>query len=129
MIKQEIFDTVATHLFTQGKRAFDETEGLCAYLTSNGNKCAVGCLIPKEAYRESMEGNDVYALRAYLWERDIVIPAITSDNMDLLCSLQAVHDRVQNWETTEAMQTALEDVAIEFELSDTVLVGKTLPNR
>lgn len=44
MNKQEIFDKVALHLLTQGRQATDGT--FCQYLTSDGLKCAVGCLIP-----------------------------------------------------------------------------------
>lgn len=42
--KQKIFDKVVKHLFKQGKKAHNGQ--VCLYLTDDGLKCAVGCLIP-----------------------------------------------------------------------------------
>lgn len=63
MTNQEIFDTVAVHLLTQNKRATKANcSTTCQYRTSEGLKCAVGCLIPDEKYTPEMEPYGVYTL-------------------------------------------------------------------
>ena len=39
--------------------------GQCAYRSEDGDKCAVGCLIPDSDYREAFEGTTVLGLRSY----------------------------------------------------------------
>lgn len=56
MTPQEIFETAAQHLLGQNQRAVDPGTVNCAYRTSNGLQCAVGCLIPDELYDRRMEG-------------------------------------------------------------------------
>jgi hypothetical protein len=52
--KHEIFAHVVAHLKSQGKKA---KEGeMCKYRTSDGLKCAVGCLIDDDRYSQDMEG-------------------------------------------------------------------------
>jgi hypothetical protein len=66
---QETFDTVVKHLFTQRKAAkheYSDGDSVCSYRTHDGLKCAVGCLIPDEMYREMYEGNTA----SYLFDRD-----------------------------------------------------------
>lgn len=52
--KQETFNIVAKHLLTQNERA--QNYSSCCYLTADGKKCAVGCLIPAGEYSPSFEG-------------------------------------------------------------------------
>ncbi len=107
---QEVFDMVARHLIGQGKRSMGVVPGMggrtCAYRGENGTKCAVGCLIPDEAYdpsienrgivfwgvlralgvdvhpQESREGTQVYHARC--------LEALPT--LNLLMKLQATHD-------------------------------------
>lgn len=44
MNRQEIFDRVSKHLLTQMRHARDDRG--CRYITSSGDRCAIGCLIP-----------------------------------------------------------------------------------
>lgn len=84
MDKQQIFDTVATHLLKQGEAA--TSHGRCRYRTESGLMCAVGCLIPDEKYTPKIEGRAV---------RDIphMLPFYTTfDDLTLLGQLQAAHD-------------------------------------
>lgn len=53
--EQEVFDKVTHHLLSQQVKAAD-SDGACLYRTPEGRKCAIGCLIPDEEYREHMEG-------------------------------------------------------------------------
>jgi len=53
---QEIFDKIVTHLRTQNEKSVDDGGYSCVYLSPNGLKCAVGCLISKDAYDAKIEG-------------------------------------------------------------------------
>jgi hypothetical protein len=46
MIKQQIYNKVRDHLLAQKKRAQFPNGGTCAYITPDGLRCAIGCLIP-----------------------------------------------------------------------------------
>lgn len=106
MTPQEIFDTVATHLFAQGKRALSiKDTNNCAYRAPAGSKCAVGCLIPDDVYTLNMEGVHVSAL-FYRWP---ALPEWMSQNRRLLSFLQQVHDDPDNWITTATMRKALKN--------------------
>lgn len=50
MNAQEIFDKVVNHLRKQGHRSLSE-DGRCLYRGSNGDKCAIGCIISDEDYQ------------------------------------------------------------------------------
>jgi hypothetical protein len=122
MTPQEIFDRVATHLFTQGKQAVDGVNGpgggYCQYRASDGSRCAVGALLPDALYNEDMEGQNVGGLyqaypevRAYFGEA----------NYGLLISLQGVHDHPDNWETEDYLKTRLARVAEHHDLDSSIL--------
>lgn len=94
MTNQEIFDKVATHLLKQKRRALRSIKEFgfsdaCAYKTSKGLKCAVGCLIPKDKYNPKFEGWGV--------GDDKIINALNSwgiskNSAELLEDLQSIHD-------------------------------------
>ena len=79
---QQIFDHVGEHLLTQRKKSRD-TEG-CLYRTSDGLKCAAGCLIADDEYVAKIEGLD--------WYGTIDILNITSQHASLISRLQDIHD-------------------------------------
>lgn len=83
---QQIFDTVATHLLKQGKRATN-LHGTCVYRGEGGTKCAVGCLIADEEYNPKMEGCSV----SVLW-REGWLPERLKEHFHLLVDLQGTHD-------------------------------------
>jgi len=123
MTPQEIFDTVAKHLFTQGCRSIevdDDGDELCLYRGPKGRMCAIGVLIPDELYQESMEhqsSNNLLETPRY------GLPAWMTDNKQLLGSLQQVHDSPLKWEDSLAMRAALLGVARLYKLSPAVLDG------
>lgn len=103
MTKQDIFNRVCAHLFTQGVASYGEfirystiesdayEQTGCIYRGPNGTSCAVGCLIPDAQYKKEFEGKTAN------W----VIDQITSDldhtpawgaYPDLLHQLQGAHD-------------------------------------
>ena len=99
MNKQEIFDTIATHLLTQNEKSLDNT-GKCAYKSQLGLSCAVGCLL-KDKDTSSYEGAGVDDLRYRLIDRneknlyqDLLSVGVpdTDEAFNLLADLQDVHD-------------------------------------
>jgi hypothetical protein len=114
MTAQELFDKVATHLLTQGKK--------CAFIDSCryrhlGLSCAAGCLLNNEQYENVIEGlgiNDSHNESVF---REIV----GDDNFFLLRQLQCIHDNIseKHW------KDRLADLAIQYGLKmPTVEVSK-----
>lgn len=114
MKAQEIFDTVATHLFRQGHQAIDN--GSCFYRAPNGDMCAVGVLIPDSYYNKDLEMLPVTAISSRL-------PVWLADHRMLLIKLQRVHDSSWNWQTEERLKSALREVATDNELDDSIVGG------
>lgn len=121
MTPQEIFDTVATHLFAQGKQAV--SDGACVYRAPDGSKCAIGCLIADEFYLSVFEGREVNDL---LLLHSDELPDWFDDNCDLLDRLQSIHDRVENFDSSEQMRFSLRRAAHAYKLSPAVLDGLEL---
>lgn len=86
MTAQEIFNTVYAHLLKQNARA-QRANGMCAYLSPEGNRCAVGCLFTEEEYVPAMEGDDPLGLQHRGLLPDRLVP-----HRLLLEDLQAIHD-------------------------------------
>lgn len=57
---QEIFEKAATHLLKQGVKSTDD--GRCRYRGPDNTMCAVGALIPDNAYDPDFEGISVKSL-------------------------------------------------------------------
>lgn len=116
MTDQEIFDKVVTHLRQQKVRATQWPGSItCYYRTSQGLKCAVGCLIPDELYNPSFEGCSV----GKAWSQrglDVVLRNIGIDDsqVEFLRDLQSIHDTdIANWEDD------LEELAVNYHLKYT----------
>lgn len=111
MNKQEIFDTVARHIFKQGVPGGHINEAgffSCQYRGAGGTSCAVGCLIPDTAYIPNMEGNDAVGL---IERHYTSLPSWMFDHRELLCRLQQVHDYLPAWRTGRKMHGMLYEVA------------------
>lgn len=127
MNKQEVFNFVVTHLFSQGQPSFAPSDyvpintafvitndkHLCMYRGEAGRKCAVGCLIPDDVYKPEMEN---LALRCLLhgttvgeieYGKFADLPQVLHDHQDLLRALQNVHDRLENWRSEGDMRETL----------------------
>ena len=87
---KEIFDRVKTHLLAQDERS-RHSNGVCAYHAFDGLKCAVGCLITEDAYREAFEGR---AVADEPVRRALEASGINTDNntISMLTNLQSIHD-------------------------------------
>jgi hypothetical protein len=113
MEQQEIFETVAVHLFKQGERAFD-ANGQCAYRGKLGMACAVGCLISDADYHaDNMEGLDVFGLA-----ESGQLPSNLVPHIELLNRLQILHDSDRPWLSTEAMRRELNEIGQAFLLNN-----------
>jgi hypothetical protein len=129
MTPQEIFDTVARHLFAQGERAgivvdydpdeFDEGFA-CRYRAPGGTVCAVGKLIPDDTYDPEMEGCGVSLLLDSFGPR---LPSWMLDNYELLDRLQMVHDQKSHWVDDKRMRWELSLAAQAYGLDDSILLG------
>lgn len=131
MTCQEIFDKVATHLFTQGRRAVNPNFTLqCQYRTVTEDKtlsCAIGCLIPDEVYTTAMENNRVSGLIDKFGK---VLPEFfQTTDLEFLTTLQEAHDIEYNWNSTAAMKFILSTIATQRSLSTKVLGGLSFSNR
>ena len=116
----EVFDRVADHLLSQGKRSTDRNG--CLYRTEDGLRCAVGCLISDEYYSELLERHDVHegvvarAVAASLpsWDHDF--DEVHSKSKKMLELLQSLHDSmsIEYWEV--AIETYRDMIFVEEEL-------------
>lgn len=89
---QEIFDIVAVHLLTQGKKSLAGiNNSSCVYRDPNGRKCAIGVLIADEHYSEELE-------RKSVWTNEVVAALEKSGfdteppRLNFLDELQRIHD-------------------------------------
>ena len=120
MNKQEIFDTVVKHLFEQKGPSIS---GIYCKYRHEGRKCAIGCLISDDLYKESMEGESLLSLLPRF-----NFPSFFRKNANLLDQLQNIHDNC--WTTLKSGERAwdypilnerLKFLAREFKLSHNVL--------
>lgn len=94
MTKQEIYDTVCAHLAQQKRRAFEN--GSCRYRTSDGLKCAIGCLIPDDLYDPRMDDPAVNIGVVSLLDLFPLDPIFGDVSELFLASIQNAHDRSGN---------------------------------
>ncbi len=112
MTNQELFDRVATHLLTQGKRSVvrEGCEEECRYRDLDGLKCAIGCLIPDDMYSENLEGKNPGNIEV------IKATGISYDQVSLAKRLQAIHDSYQ----PKYWRTELREIAAAWGISAAV---------
>ena len=98
MNRREIFNRVSAHLLKQNAKAVDEY-GSCCFLTTDGLRCAIGCLIPDG---HTALSDDCGLVDIFEYHPDIVSLWGVSDSgndMMFLCALMYVHDSCapENW--------------------------------
>lgn len=91
MTNQEAFTKSAEHLLQQGVRSLG-ISGKCLYYGPGKVKCAVGALIPQEAYRSEFENMSLQEIANRVEE-------LQGAAIYLLRDLQCIHDTVEpeNW--------------------------------
>ena len=98
MKPQEIVNKVWDHFITMGQpksvNRITSRGPFCVYRDPDGNKCAVGVLIPDFLYEKEMEVGNISGVF-----RDFpnVAKYLGEDNQILLSRLQNVHDWEINW--------------------------------
>ena len=118
MNAQEIFDKVMTHLATQGHRAINRFNN-CVYRSPNGDKCAVGCLIPDDEYTSAFERKSIENIVMIGHVHRPVLNNILAPQLPLLVELQRLHD---NWRgPISKFHYAARQVAKNAGLSDAVI--------
>ena len=92
MNQLQLFNIVKNHLLTQNQKALRFPDRpLCAYISSTGLKCAVGCLISDEHYDLDMEGMCIEDINKEFPDA-LAHLNLTIDNIQLLRDLQSLHD-------------------------------------
>ena len=87
---QQVFDQVAKHLLTQGKRATNGGGSTqCRSRTHDGLMCAAGCLMSEEEYSEGFENISFEALSFD------GIQARRLRHYEMIQELQEIHDSVE----------------------------------
>lgn len=87
-----LIQRVLTHLVKQGKPAKDLESSRCYYRTSEGLKCAVGCLIKDEFYTENLEGKDIKKVSVQNAVNRSLGTLLNDLDLAALSLLQSVHD-------------------------------------
>lgn len=96
---QEIFDIVAKHLLTQGKKSV--SRGFCSYRGNDGTKCAAGALIPDNQYDCKFEQLSWDELVRKEWVEDKFTYQIQM--------LQRIHDDADN-DPTKCLESWKDDL-------------------
>ena len=109
MNNQQAFDKMVTHAFTQKEKALN-LGGHCRYRTEGGNKCFVGALLSDEDYKQTYENRSIAEFKGS-------IKAFDGISDGLLSQAQYIHDASNPSQWFEAF----EQLAVRFELNDTVL--------
>ena len=123
MTRQEIFEKVVAHFAVQ--RAASIEYKACMYRTYDGRKCAVGALIPDDAYTPDCESTSVYVLfRAF---PDMMQAAgLRREDADFLRDLQCAHDNARHDANFLAgLSERMANVAARFALDPSCLTALT----
>lgn len=127
VVKQDIFDKVATHLLKQNKRCEGDVQLVdgsnyhgCLYRGPNSLKCAAGCLIPDEDYKPELEGHSIdedapysliseYFMEKYEYNKEII---------RFIKELQVIHDcsYVEDWKSELKNRAKREGLTFPTEL-------------
>ncbi len=116
MNNQDVFNKVAKHLLTQKRKALNNSQ--CVYLNYNGDKCAIGCLIPSDHQASRIKGGVSTLFAHYPDIYEIIFGKKKNDdlnytnNYDFLVDLQLTHDNneVKIW------KHKLKEIASKFQL-------------
>lgn len=90
--KQETFDLVLDGMRKQGRPSFDGVN--CRYRSDDGCKCAVGLLIPGDAYDPEMEDQFlVHRDYATIRGQILLMDALEGHEISILRPVQMAHDK------------------------------------
>ena len=81
---QEVFNQIANHLISQNTKSSKDGGSFCHYRGSNNTKCAAGCIIADDEYKDCFEGKD--------WSQMVRRGYATPRHEKLIIRLQLIHD-------------------------------------
>lgn len=89
---REVFNQVKNHVLTQNEKCQLVPHGACAYRNKEGLKCAAGCLISDDEYKEDFECKN--------WQALVNNGLVPTAHYELIKHLQDIHDNssVDQWE-------------------------------
>ena len=105
---QEVFDQITQHLLTQATPAQNK-DGSCRYKLEQPERvlrCAAGCLIADDEYREKFEGES--------WDSLVLRGLVPSPHKDLITSLQKMHDTCLVSEWPERLRQLAADYDLQY---------------
>ena len=97
MTNQQILDISSAHLLKQNKRAgirdkrFEPTGVQAQYYAANGDKCAIGCLIPKDKYDRECENTPASVLGVAGLAK-LGVELEDANGLAFVTELQVIHD-------------------------------------
>jgi hypothetical protein len=123
--KQDLFDHVARHLFKQHAKATIVVNDKmpCRYRTSDGFKCAIGCLIDDDNYSEGLERRNVLSIRGAI-EKSIGRQlsgdeySMAGKEINILYRLQRIHDHHEVREWPQLLYTTAEEYGLKFNFTE-----------
>lgn len=117
LVPSEIIRTVYHRLMDGTGRATER--GSCAYRTTDGHACAVGCLLT-DAEAQAIIDDDRNGQGVHVLTNAKLLPRRLEPHYGLLSDLQAVHDRPYHWDGShlnEAGMGRLRHVASNYGVS------------
>lgn len=124
MTRQEIFEKVVAHFAAQRAVAIDDY-GNCRYRTGDGRKCAVGALIPDDAYSPNFENKSAEALFVNYPEM-MRSAGLTPGGPAFLMALQSAHDgAMQGVKVLTSLSKRLAEVAADYKLDPSCFAALT----
>lgn len=113
---QDAFLRTAFYLMQQEERSHTSTG--CQYRAPDGNKCAVGFLIPDEKYHPTMEGRGAVSMTL-----DPALGHYTSAERLLLEEIQTIHDcySKRDLEFRMVALSDFEDIATSHKMSSAAI--------
>lgn len=117
MSMQSVFDTILTGLRKQGRQSRDPMTSGCRYLAKNGDKCAVGILVPDgiKLKEKTGVGYQSYAHTAFLTG---LMPEVRKQEaLRFLVECQGAHDvESLKFGWLPAFEARMATVASDFDL-------------
>lgn len=113
--QDELIEYVIDGLVAQQDFAWSDALRICRYRDEQGNKCAIGLLIPDELYDVAIEGGGVLDVLAHLKIRDVPMSMI-----EIASTLQRMHDSAAERRTAPGLTLEMLLVAAQRE-AETVM--------
>lgn len=113
MNNQQAFDKIVKHLkdqkWVQAMGRLSHSASTCSFRGVEGRKCAVGCLIPDNLYKEEMEDACVGHVQSQ-------VPEIKNVNTSMLYDLMFFHDDQMGYADEEGKLLLLKEICTKYKL-------------